>query len=305
MKISVVTPVYNAVSILPLLYERLVVCLEQITNEFEIIFVNDGSPDCPWSAIQELAAKDERVVGVNLSRNFGQHSAITAGLNYSTGDWIVVMDCDLQDQPEEIKKFYAKAQEGYDIVFGRRVDRQDSFLKKFFSRLFYKIFGYLTETKQDPTVANFGIYSRKVVDAVLSMNDYIRCFPVMVRWVGFKSIAIDIDHAERCNGCSSYSFKKLVTLAFNVIISFSDKPLRIVVKLGSFISLVSFLYALYIVFSVFGGSDKLLGWPSIIVSMSFFSGLIIFIIGIVGLYIGKIFEGTKRRPIYIVDNTTS
>jgi len=305
MKISVVSPVYGSREILPVLYERIVKSVQTITADFEIILVNDGSPDNPWSVIQNLASQDNRVIGINLSRNFGQHAAITAGLEAASGDWIVVMDCDLQDQPEEIQKFYDKAMEGYDVVLGRRANRQDSFLKKFFSRSFYRLLGYLTETEQDSSIANFGIYSRSVVNAVLSMGDRLRYFPAMVRWVGFQAVAIDIDHAERFSGNTTYSFQKLIHLACDVILAFSDKPLRIVVKLGATISTLSFLYVFYIICRVLLDHQKVPGWSSLIVAVSFFSGLIILIMGIIGLYIGKIFDGTKNRPIFIIQEKTN
>jgi dolichol-phosphate mannosyltransferase len=302
MKISVVSPVYGSREILPVLYDRVVKSVENITDNFEIILVNDGSPDEPWDVIQGLATADSRVLGINLSRNFGQHAAITAGLEAATGDWIVVMDCDLQDQPEEIPNFFEKAMNGYDVVLGRRAKRQDTFLKKFFSRNFYRLLGYLTETEQDPSIANFGIYKREVIAAILSMGDRLRYFPAMVRWVGFKTTSIDIEHAERFFGETSYSFRKLVHLACDVILAFSDKPLRIVVKLGAAISSLSFIYAFYIVLKALLDHQEVPGWSSLIVAVSFFSGLIM---GVVGLYIGKIFEGTKKRPIFIVQTKTS
>jgi glycosyltransferase involved in cell wall biosynthesis len=302
-KISVVTPVYRCAPCLVQLYNRLRAALEPITADFEIIMVNDHSPDDAWSVICELSRRDRRVKGVNFSRNFGQHYAITAGLDFASGDWVVVMDCDLQDRPEEIPKLYAKAQEGYDIVFGKRVERQDRFLKRMSSKLFYRVFSYLTETEQDASIANFGIYHRKVIDTVINMREQLRFFPTMVKWVGFRSTAIPIEHASREEGKSSYSWKRLLNLAFDVIISFSDKPLRLTVKLGFFLSLFSFLYALYIVIRALLGIRGIMGWPSLIVSIWFFSGLIIFILGIIGIYISKIYEETKKRPIYIVKET--
>lgn len=299
-KISVVTPVYRCAPCLVQLYQRLKKSLETITSDFEIIMVNDNSPDHAWDVIQQLSWQDHRVKGINFARNFGQHYAITAGLDYSRGEWVVVMDCDLQDRPEEIPKLYAKAQEGYDIVFGQRVERQDRFLKRLGSRLFYKVFSYLTDTRQDATIANFGIYHRHVIQTLVGMREKLRFFPTMVQWVGFQSVAIPIEHAGREEGKSSYSLKRLFNLAFDVIISFSDKPLRLTVKLGITMSFVSFLYALYIVIRAMLGIKGIEGWPSLIVSIWFLSGLIIFILGIIGIYISKIYEEAKRRPIYIV-----
>ncbi len=298
--ISVVTPVYNCKECLLELYQRLKKTLEQITSDFEIIMVNDASPDNAWEVIRDIANQDNRVKGINLSRNFGQHYAITAGLDFAKGEWVVVMDCDLQDQPEEIEKLYIKAQEGYDVVLGKRHYRQDGFFKKLGSKIFYLIFSYLTDTEQDGTIANFGIYNSKVIDIVKSMRENLRFFPVMVKWTGFNIISMDIEHAARETGKSSYTFKKMLNLAFDVMIAFSDKPLRLTVKTGLIMSLTSFSYATYIVIRALFGIRAIEGWSSLIVSIWFLSGLTIFILGIIGTYIGKIFDEVKKRPIYVV-----
>ena len=247
-----------------------------------------------------MAKDDYRVKGINLSRNFGQHYAITAGLEFASGDWVVVMDCDLQDQPEEIIKLYDKAQEGYDIVFGKRDNRQDSFLKKLGSKLFYNILSYLTDTKQDKEIANFGIYSKKSITAVLQMNDKLKYFPVMIRWVGFNSTAVKIKHAERKDGKSSYSLSSLISLSIDIMLSFSDKPLKLTVKLGFFISTFSFLISLIILIRALVTNYIVPGWASTMMSIWFLGGLIIMVLGIVGIYVGKTFNQTKDRPIYIV-----
>lgn len=298
---SVVIPVYGCEKCLFELYKRLKITLEQITNEFEIILVNDASPDGSIEIINKLANLDQRVKGVILSRNFGQHYAITAGLDISSGNWIIVMDCDLQDQPEEILKLYEEASKGFDIVLGRRAIRKDSFLKRLSSKFFYKTFSYLTDTNQDGTIANFGIYNRKIIDTIIGMRENLRFFPTMVKWVGYRVSSIDIDHNSRGSGKSGYSLKKLIKLAIDVILAFSDKPLKITVKLGIYISLFSFIYAVYIVIRALLGIQNLLGWSSLIVSIWFFSGIMIFIMGIIGIYIGKIFDEVKKRPLYIVD----
>jgi glycosyltransferase involved in cell wall biosynthesis len=297
--ISIVVPVYGCSACLVRLYERLL-CIEKITGNFEIILVDDSSPDNAWKTIKEIVDIDPRVKGISFSKNFGQHYAITAGLDYSKGEWVVVMDCDLQDRPEEIVNLYKKCMEGYDVVLGRRNQRKDSFFKKLGSKCFYKVFSYLTETKQDGAVANFGIYNRKVIDTLISMRENLRFFPTMVGWTGYRVASINIEHDSRNDGKSSYSLKKLIQLALNVTLSFSDKPLRLTAKAGIFISFFSFLYALYILIRAFLGIRGIEGWPSLIVSIWFLSGLIIFILGIIGMYISRIFDEVKKRPIYIV-----
>jgi dolichol-phosphate mannosyltransferase len=304
MHISVVSPVYRAENIIAELVRRLLVELSKITNDFEIILVEDCGPDNSWLKVLEETKKDPRVKGIKLSRNFGQHHAITAGLDASGGDWIIVMDCDLQDRPEEVPHLYNEAQKGFDIVFARRVERQDRFIKTFTSKMFYKVFSYLSGIEQDGTIANFGIYSRKVINSINSMRESMRAFSPMARWVGFKKTAIDVTHAERFEGNTSYNWNKLINLALDIAIAYSDKPLKLAIKLGFSISLFSLLYAIYNVFAYITGIITVNGYASIIVSIWFLSGLIIFILGIVGLYIGKTFEGMKQRPLYLIDERT-
>ena len=200
--ISIVTPIYGCCKSLENLYTRIEKTLSKITQDFEIIMINDASPDNAWETIKKLSHMDNRVKGINLSRNFGQHRAITAGLDYAKGDWTVVMDCDLQDQPEEILKLYNKAQEGYDIVFGRRAERKDGFYKKLGSKFFYKVYDYFTESKVDSTIANFSIISSKVLASLKNLQEQNRMYPLFVNWVGFKRAEIDIEHASREDGKS-------------------------------------------------------------------------------------------------------
>ena len=300
--ISVVSPVYKAESIVKELVVQLHEYLRLITDNYEIILVNDASPDDSWKMIIEECAKDERVKGINLSRNFGQHYAITAGLNIAKGDWVVVMDCDLQDRPDEIPNLYRKAQEGYDSVFAQRVERKDRFLKRLFSKIFHLLFSYLTDTKQDASVANFGIYNRKVIDAILSMRDSIRFFPTMVQWVGFRKFYLPVQHSDRYEGKTSYNFKSLLYLALNNIIAFSDKPLRLTIKTGAIIALLSLFFAIIYIILYFTGVIYVLGFTTLILSIWFLAGIVISILGIVGLYVGKTFENVKKRPTYIITN---
>jgi len=300
--ISVVSPVYRAENIVSELVKQVKEQLSPITEDFEIILINDASPDNSWVEIEKETAKDKRVKGLNLSRNFGQHYAITAGLNFAKGEWIVVMDCDLQDRPDEIPNLYHKAMEGYDSVFAQRTERNDTVFKKLFSKLFYKLFSYLTDTKQDATVANFGIYRRCVIDAILSMHDQIRFFPTMVQWVGFRKFYLPVEHASRFEGKSTYNFKGLFRLAINTIMGFSDKPLRLTVKVGFFITLLSVLVAIVYLGLYLSGRIQVEGFTTLILSLWFLSGFIMFILGILGLYIGRMFEKVKERPVYLIQD---
>lgn len=302
--ISIVSPVYKAENLIDILISRIQQSVGQITENYEIILVDDHGPDNSWDKIKENALKDERVKGIKLSRNFGQHYAISAGLDQAQGEWVVVMDCDLQDQPEEIIKLYSKSLEGFDIVLARRHDRKDSFLKKLFSKYFYKTLSYLTGTKQDSTIANFGIYHNRVISSICSMRESIRYFPTMVRWVGYKSTSINVEHAERAEGETSYNLSRLINLALDIILAFSDKPIRLTVKAGLIISTMSLIFAFITIFRYLFGNISVLGYTSLITSIWFLSGLIISILGIIGLYVGKTFEGVKARPIYIIDHQT-
>jgi len=302
--LSVVVPVYGCKTCLYELFFRLKDTLEKITPDFEIILVNDASPDSAWEVIEDLAKKDKRVKGIDLSRNFGQHYAITAGLDHCMGEWVVVMDCDLQDQPEEIIKLYNEAINGYQIVFAQRIKRKDKLLKRVTSRLFYSILGYLTNTNQDPTIANFGIYHKKVIDSIRNMGDYHRYFPTMVRWVGFEHTKICVSHAERVDGHTSYSLKMLTRLSVDIILSFSDKPLRLTVKFGFIMSCLSLIFALYNLILFFNNKILVPGYTSLIISVWFLSGLIITLLGVVGLYIGKTFDSVKGRPTYFIMRKT-
>ena len=283
------------------LVRRISESVGSITEHYEIILVNDASPDNSWNVIRAECEKDSRVKGINLSRNFGQHYAITAGLSYAKGEWVVVMDCDLQDRPEEIPNLYNKAIEGYDSVFAQRINRSDSWLKRMSSKLFYKFFSYMTETRQDASVANFGIYNRKVIDAVLSMGDAMRYFPTQIQWVGFKRAYLPIQHDERAEGKSTYNLSRLFRLAFDTIISFSDKPMRLMVKMGLFVTLASFIVGIVFLVRYCLGEIEVLGFTSLIISLWLLGGIIISLIGVVGIYLGKLFEKAKDRPTFIVN----
>lgn len=298
--ISIVCPVYGSPGILEELCERLHHSLGCLTKNYEIILVFDCSPDEGWRFICRECKKDGRVKGIRLSRNFGQHYAITAGLEHATGEWVVVMDCDLQDQPEEITRLYQKAQEGFDIVFAQRQLRKDGFLKRWSSKAFYAVFSYMTETNQDAQIANFGIYRDVTIDAVLSMRDYVRYFPTMAQWVGFDSVAIPVVHAERGEGDTNYSLQKLLKLAFDNMVVFSDKPLRLTVKFGMTISGVTMLIGAGYLWRYLRGDISVTGFTSLILSIWFLSGIIIFLLGVLGIYLGKSFDQAKQRPAFIV-----
>lgn len=299
--ISIVSPVYRAEKILPILVSEINLVMERIGEDYEIILVDDRSPDNSWEVMKMLSNQNFKIKSIRLSRNFGQHSAIFAGLTRAKGDWVVVMDCDMQDQPKEIAKLYKKALEGYDIVLGQRENRKDKFLKKLTSKLFYKVFNYLSGANFDNNVANFGIYHQKTIKSILDMGDYVKFFSLFINWIGFKSVSIPIEHGEREEGKSTYSVGRLFKQAFNVIISFSDKPLRLFINFGLSISVLSFIVGIYYLYLALTGKIAQPGFSSLILSIWFLSGIIISCIGIVGVYLGKTFDQAKGRPTFIID----
>jgi glycosyltransferase involved in cell wall biosynthesis len=302
--ISVVIPVYKADDCLIELYRRIKSSLGLITRNYEIILVEDCGGDNSWPIIKELSKKDPRVKGIQFSRNFGQHYGITAGLDYSNGRWVIVMDCDLQDRPEEIPRLYNKAKEGYDIVVAKRKNRKHAIMNRFASYLFYKVFSFLTDINYDGEVGNFRIISRKVTSTFCGMREQLRFFGGHISWMGFKTASIEVEHSKRHSGSSSYSYSKLFKLAFDTIIAFSDKPLRISVRLGFLISTFSFFWGSYIFYNAITKGSNVLGWSSLMVSIFFIGGIIITNLGVIGIYLGKIYEEAKNRPLYIVNSTT-
>lgn len=298
--LSVVSPEYKGEKMVAELVRRIGESVQTITPDYEIILVNDASPDGTWEEILKACRADKRIKGINLSRNFGQHSAISAGLANAQGDWVVVMDCDLQDRPEEIPALYAKAQEGYDMVRARRVHKQFGFFKKLSSTLYHSAFDWLSGQKTDPAVGNFGIYSAAVVREFNRMPEYARTFETLIRYLGFNQAFLDVEHAARAEGKSSYSFGKLLTVSFNSSIASTNRPLKMAVSLGIGMSVLSLCMALYNVIAKWAGLITLSGYTSTVFSIWFVGGLILFVLGILGLYIGKIFDQTKGRQIYIV-----
>jgi len=223
-----------------------------------------------------------------------------AGLENSSYDWVIVMDADFQDDPAYIPTLFAEASKGFEIVYARRIQRTDSLSKRFSNFLFYSLFSYLTDSHFDGSIGNFGIYHRKVVNAVLSMKEPFKVFSLMARWVGFKHTSIDVVHGVRKTGKSSYTLKKLFNLALTIVLTYSQKPLLLTVRFGLGMATLAFLFACFNIIAYFTGIIQVVGYTSLIASIWFLGGLIIFFIGILGLYIGKILEGVQNRPYYIL-----
>jgi len=302
MEISVVIPVYGCKNGLKPLHERLTASLGAITNDYEIILVNDCCPQNSWEEIRGICERDSRVTGINFSRNFGQIRAITAGLDQSKGDWVVVMDCDLQDRPEDIEILYNKAKEGYDVVFCRREHRKGKLLTKFFSGMFYKAFSYFTDSNYDPQISNFSICRRIVIDNYCKMREQNRAYAIFIRWLGFDSAFVNIEHNDRIEGKSSYSFRRRINLAMEIITAQSNKMLQLSIKIGFAMSLISLIVGVYHIVANWLTETRvnIMGWTSMFVSMFFLAGLVLINLGVIGIYIGNIFDEVKSRPLYVI-----
>jgi glycosyltransferase involved in cell wall biosynthesis len=299
--LSFVVPVYGSPESLEPLYRRVKDTCAGMAVSYELILVDDRCPNDSWQIIASLAANDDAIVGIRLSRNFGQHAAIQAGLSRVRGEWIVVMDCDLQDRPEEVPRLCAKALEGFDVVRAKRINRNDPGYRRLMSTWFYWLLSYLTDTYQGPEFSNFGIYSRKVIDVITQWQEETKYFPAIVSWVGFSQSVLPVEQDRRFSGSSSYSFTKLVKLGLNVIVGFSDKPLKLVMIAGFAIALLSFSMTLLIFVLHLAGILTVQGWASIALSLWFLAGCLLFAVGLTGLYVGRILVETKGRPSFVVD----
>lgn len=302
MLFSVVIPVYGCKGALPELYNRLTDTLTGICEDYEIILVNDGCPQNSWETVEKLCKMDNHVIGIELSRNFGQMKAILAGLDYSSGKWIVVMDCDLQDRPEDIKRLFEKANEGYDVVIARRIKRRDSFFKSLVSKMFYRVYDFATDGNYDGSLCNFSVVKKEVIKNYRKMREQHRGYVMYLNWLGFRHTVVEVERDPRFEGESSYTFKKRCMMALDLLTSQSDKILRLSVGVGlvmTFVSVIAIIYILIQYFTVHVSP----GWTSIVIINFLIGGLMIMTIGVVGIYVGNIFMQTKERPLYVIRQT--
>lgn len=300
--LSVVSPVYGCKGCLEELVDRIHRSTQDACSSLEVILVDDAGPDRPWARICELAASRPWLKAVKLARNFGQHYAICAGIERATGDITIVMDCDLQDAPEEIPKLIAAMRDGAEVALAQRIERQDSISKRLGSWAFFRVLSWMTGVHQTHSTANFGAYSRRVIDAINAMPERERCFPLMVRWTGFPTALVPVIHHSRSEGKSSYTFGKLFRLAASIILSYSDKPLRMVVRIGLCFSLIAFAMTAFSIFRYAYGDIQVAGFTSIVASIWLVGGMAIFSLGIIGLYLGQLFMEAKGRPYYLVSD---
>jgi len=303
IEISVVAPVYKCRECIAELHRQLVEALEALTPRFEIVLVNDGCPSGSWEAVREVAATDSRVKAINLSRNFGQHYAIAAGLHRTSGRWVVVMDCDLQDRPAEIATLYRKALEGYDVVFAQREERNDSLFKRALSRAFMMVLNRLSEVQLDPKVANFSIASRRVIDSYCRLREASRFYQLNLRWLGFRWTSVPVEHAARYAGATAYNLRRGLQLAVESITAHSNKPLTLAIRAGFLMSGSALAVGLFYLVLYLRHGITVTGFTTLIVSIWFIGGLILANMGVLGLYLGKVFNEAKDRPLYIVKET--
>lgn len=296
---SFVIPVYGAPESLEPLCGRIKEACAEMS--YELILIDDRCPKGSWQQIERLAEINPAILGIRLSRNFGQHAAIQAGLSRAKGEWVIVMDCDLQDRPEEVPRLWAKALEGFDVVRAKRVTRNDPIHRRFLSRAFYALLSYLTDTHQNPEFSNFGIYNRRVIETVTGWEEESKYFPAIISWVGFSQSTLSVEQDPRFEGRSSYTMRKLLALALNIIVGFSDKPLKIVMASGFVMALLSFGISFFVLAAHLLGTLTVQGWASMALSLWFVAGCLMFAVGLTGLYVGRILVETKGRPTFIVD----
>ena len=301
MKISVISPVYLAENIIEELVKRVSEVVEKLSTDFEIILVDDCGPDNSWEVIQQQTKKFPFVKGIRLSRNFGQHNAITAGISKASGDYVVLMDCDLQDDPIHINELVEKVKEGYSIVYTKRVGRKHSFWKRFTSRVYNGLFRFIANKDFDIRVGSLVIFSKQVGQEFLKLEEKDKLYIQALKWLGFKNTIIDVEHRERFEGKSSYTLRKLLSMAVQGLISNSERLLYLSIKIGIGFSILAVLAIGYIVYLSIFKVDFSPGWPSIISVIGLCTGLILICMGILGIYIGKIIKEVRKRPNYIID----
>ena len=300
VELSVVVPVYGCRDCIQSLYQQVTSALKPITSSYEIVFVDDRSPDGAWPLLTDIATSDTRVKSVRLSRNFGQHAAITAGLASSNGEWTVVMDCDLQDSPSDIPALYAKAKEGFDIVFARRKQRTHSALRLAMARAYFKLLNTFMGTAIDGSYGTFSIISRKVVDAYLALGDRERHYLFVLYWLGFEHTSIDVEHKDRGAGQSSYTVGRLIRHAVSGVFFQTTNLLLYIVYLGFLLAGLGVLGVLYLVYT-YATAHPPAGFTFLAVLMLLIGGFIITSTGVTGLYIGRVFQQVKGRPLYVID----
>jgi len=304
MELSVIIPIYNEEDNIAKLYERLRQVIVPMKLSYEFIFINDGSRDQSLTLVRELAARDERVRYIDFSRNFGHQIAVTAGLDLSVGEAVVIIDADLQDPPELIVPLYEKLQQGYEVVYAKRRSRQgESAAKKLTAKLFYRLLASITHISIPVDTGDFRVISRKVVDALKQMPEQSKFIRGQISWIGYRQTFVEYDRAERAGGETGYTYSKMIRLAIDGITSFSDAPLKAATVSGFIVSGVAFLVLIYTMYSRFVSHDYEPGWASLMTSVLFLGGVQLIAVGIIGEYISRLSANVRQRPLYIISDT--
>ena len=302
-KITILIPAYNEQESLPFLYERVSKIMNEMNNyEFELLFVNDGSKDNTIKEIKELRKKDSRISYVDFSRNFGKEIAMIAGLDYATGDCVIIMDADLQDPPELIPQMVELWEQGYDDVYAKRKSRAgETWLKKFTSKMYYRVLQSLTKVEIQKDTGDFRLLDKRCVNALKKMRETGRCSKSMFSWIGYNKKEILYDRDPRIAGKTKWNYKKLIDLAIDGITSFTTSPLRISTMLSIPTFLALFIYFIYVIVKAVVTHTAIQAFQAIILLILFFAGVQIILIGIMGEYLGRIFNESKHRPLYLVN----
>lgn len=300
-KYSIVVPVFNEEKVLNELYRRLTIVMSKLRESYEIIFINDGSIDNSLEIMEKLHSKDKRIKIIDFSRNYGQQIATTAGIDYATGEAIVIIDADLQDPPKVIPELVKKWKKGYDVVYGVRKKREgENFFKKVTASIFYKFLNKITDINIPLDAGDFRLIDRKVADNLKTIREKNRYIRGLTSWIGFRQIGVLYDREKRFAGYTKYTLAKMLKLALDAVFSFSNYPLKIAIYIGFLISGLSFLYLIYVLILKIFMDVTIQGWASIIVAVFFLGGVQLICIGIIGEYIGRIGEEVKKRPLYII-----
>jgi len=303
---SVVVPAYNEELVVLESYKRLKKVMDGLNESYEMIFINDGSRDRTADIINDICREDPNIKMLDFSRNFGHQTAITAGMDYASGSAIVVIDADLQDPPEVIPQMIEKWKEGYDVIYGKRAVRiGDSFFKKFTAKVFYRLLRKMTDVDIPVDTGDFRLIDRKVCDALKKVNERNRYVRGIISWLGFRQTGVEFARDKRFAGETKYPLKKMFKFAFDAITSFSYKPLKLASYAGFLISMISFIYLIAVLSQKLFIGRTVAGWASIVAVNLFFNGIILIILGIIGEYIGRIYDEAKGRPLYIIRQLTN
>ena len=304
MKLSIVIPIYNEEENIDSLINRLRTVVAQMQISCEYIFVNDGSKDHSFQLIKNLALADPAIKYIDFSRNFGHQIAVSAGLDLAAGDRVAIIDADLQDPPELIIDMFAKMDQGYEVVYAKRNNRNgESWLKKFTAKVFYRILKSITSVKIPVDTGDFRIIDRKVVNVLNQMPEHNKFLRGQISWIGFKQTYVEYDRKVRQAGSTGYTYKKMIRLALDGITSFSNFPLKVASICGFMVSGIAFMVMIYALYSRYITKDYVEGWTSTIISVLFLGGIQLISIGIIGEYISRLSENARNRPLYVINET--